>query len=208
MTDIECVHNWGAKNSNGTFCILCGARRTASGQIDRRYLPRPVSNRSPKREIARSLKDSGMTYAAIAVEMGVTRQRVQNLVSPTDKEKREIIKGAGGKCSRCRSSEKLHIHHNDYSDDPEIEVLCVACHRRAEKKPPKPKVYKKLHAGNTSGYRGIVFHKPTRKWCAKINANGAVKTSKYFASEIDAAKAYDEMARHYKGDKAILNFDS
>ena len=34
----------------------------------------------------------------------------------------------GDKCERCKSPNKLHAHHNDYSKPKEIITLCVQCH--------------------------------------------------------------------------------
>ncbi len=59
---------------------------------------------------------------------------------------------------------------------------------------------------NTSGYKGVTWYKPQRKWLASISIDGRRKHLGYFASKLDAALAYDAAAREYHGDFARLNF--
>lgn len=47
----------------------------------------------------------------------------------------------------------------------------------------------------TSQYRGVSWHKATQKWYASFSDEGVKKTIGYFDSEIDAAKAYAEVAK-------------
>jgi len=48
-----------------------------------------------------------------------------------------------------------------------------------------------LQSNNTSGYRGVSFHKLTKRWRAVVGINGNKKYIGTFAHAIDAAKAYD-----------------
>ncbi|MCX5632832.1 MAG: AP2 domain-containing protein [Phycisphaerae bacterium] len=57
-----------------------------------------------------------------------------------------------------------------------------------------------------SKYRGVSFHKPSKKWYAAIRYDGTRKFLGYFDNEIDAAKAYDAAAKIYHKDFASLNF--
>ena len=43
------------------------------------------------------------------------------------------------------------------------------------------------------------------KWIAQIRHEGGHKFIGYFDNEIDAAKAYDEAAKQYHGEFAVLN---
>lgn len=157
-----------------------------------------------------NMKKTGMTYSAIAKLSGVSRQRIQQIVRPPKNKRMEIIETVGKKCQRCGSVRGLHFHHLDYSDNPQLELLCVKCHRIADSdmigRSPKKKM-KKLPITNTSGYRGIFFHKSSGLWGARLRVGGKEISGRYFRSKIDAARAYDELAKKYKGDRAVLNFN-
>ena len=45
---------------------------------------------------------------------------------------------------------------------------------------------------NTSGYRGVGWHKTSKKWIAKININKKRIYLGYFSDKVEAAKAYDK----------------
>lgn len=59
---------------------------------------------------------------------------------------------------------------------------------------------------NTSGYKGVHFHKQKGLWYAQIRANRIKFQSRYFESKDDAARAYDELAKQHFGEFAQLNF--
>lgn len=64
----------------------------------------------------------------------------------------------------------------------------------------------RMRPKNTSGYRGVTYHKQTGKWVAQI---GGAETHRYLGLHSDivaAAKAYDEAAREMYGEFAVLNF--
>lgn len=95
--------------------------------MDKRTLPRQLT---PRREIFRTMKSNGMTYAQIGESMGISRQRVQQLISPTEKEREQIIQENGRRCHKCgKSKGKLEIHHTDYLKGDTI-YLCLSCHRK------------------------------------------------------------------------------
>lgn len=88
---------------------------------------------------ARKLKASGHTYQQIGELVGVSRQRVQQVMQ---------IKGAPkeGVCSKCQEwSKVLHCHHTNYETDA-FTQLCPSCHARLhmgcpnrKRRPKKPK---------------------------------------------------------------------
>lgn len=59
---------------------------------------------------------------------------------------------------------------------------------------------------NTSGYRGVSWHKTHRRWVACIYIEGRNRTFPRFYSKKDAARAYDEAAKIVFGEFARLNF--
>ena len=58
----------------------------------------------------------------------------------------------------------------------------------------------------SSRFKGVYFHKKTGKWVATIGHNGQTIHLGSFATEIQAAKAYDRKARELFGEFAYLNF--
>jgi hypothetical protein len=64
-----------------------------------------------------------------------------------------------------------------------------------------------IRRDNTSGYKGVCWHKQRQKWNAQINVNGARKYLGLYDTPIEAAKAYDEKAKEVFGEFAYLNFE-
>lgn len=63
------------------------------------------------------------------------------------------------------------------------------------------------HGGfGTSPFKGVHWHKPIGKWCSRIGYEGSRIILGYFASEEDAARAYDSKAKELFGEFANLNF--
>jgi hypothetical protein len=58
---------------------------------------------------------------------------------------------------------------------------------------------------NQSGYRGVCWHKKTRKWSAYIKIGGKQYYGGEFVSISEAVMARDELAKSYYGDSAVLN---
>ncbi len=65
---------------------------------------------------------------------------------------------------------------------------------------------KKITKKGTSKYRGVSIEKDSKKWQAIIYYNRMRKHLGLFENEEDAARAYDNAAKLYHGEFAMLNF--
>jgi len=79
------------------------------------------------------MKARGMTYDAIAKIMGVTRQRVQQILRPGPLVLFAIKQRARGRCEKCSKPISTgHIHHIRYgieeSNPKNFLYLCPSCH--------------------------------------------------------------------------------
>jgi hypothetical protein len=59
---------------------------------------------------------------------------------------------------------------------------------------------------NTSGYKGVTWHRNRNKFLAQIKVNNKNIYLGYFKSAEDAARAYDEAAKKHHGAFAYYNF--
>lgn len=64
----------------------------------------------------------------------------------------------------------------------------------------------RVRKDNTSGYKGVCWHKRDKKWRAAIRINGKPMWLGYYISKEEAARAYDEAAIKHFGEFAYLNF--
>ena len=64
---------------------------------------------------------------------------------------------------------------------------------------------KLTYKGSVSKYKGVSFHKLSKKWQAELQANGKRKYLGLFKSEKEAALAYNKKAKEIFGDFALLN---
>jgi ribosomal protein L24E len=100
-----------------------------------------------KRRIALRLRLDGLTYEEIGKNLNISRQRIQQLISPSPEIRDIIISRFNGKCSNCGLivGKHGHVHHRenkngfeDYNDTDNLELLCISCHHTKHKlSPPK-----------------------------------------------------------------------
>ena len=93
-----------------------------------------------RRSAALAGRLEGKTYQQIARELGISRQRVQQLISPPRDIRDLVSERAGGKCEECGILPRdPHIHHKGavglgpdiYNDAINLQLLCASCHRKA-----------------------------------------------------------------------------
>lgn len=84
-------------------------------------------------------------------------------------------------------------HINNNSLDNRIENLrwCTHCQNNQNKG---------IIARNTSGYRGVSFHKQSKKWRARIWVNGKEETIGSFENPQEASEAYENRAKEVHGE--------
>jgi len=93
-----------------------------------------------------NMRLEGRTYKHIATKAGITRQRVQQLLSPPKEVRDYVIKKYKGKCADCDIfvGKSAHIHHDNsndenYNDIENLVCLCISCHRKRHRIPKSDK---------------------------------------------------------------------
>lgn len=91
----------------------------------------------------------GCTKTSLAREIGISQQRVHQILHPNKQRCRSAAFRAmkSGSlirvdiCEICRTKEKTEAHHSDYNKPLKVTWLCKSCHRRLDlggrKKEPK-----------------------------------------------------------------------
>ena len=64
----------------------------------------------------------------------------------------------------------------------------------------------KLRSDNKTGYKGVSWARSKKKYCTQIQSKGRHRFIGYFSTPIEAARAYDKVARSLFGEFARLNF--
>jgi len=83
-----------------------------------------------------NLRLKGHAYAYIAKSFGVSRQRIQQLISPPRHIRDAVVARYKGECADCRIhvGNSGNVHHvnlkiiEDYNDAGNLVLLCVSCH--------------------------------------------------------------------------------
>jgi len=83
---------------------------------------------------------NGKTYSEIGKNLGLSKQRAQQLVCLTKGERAKFLEEHGEFCDRCGElvGQSGHIHHKkakiSFNGWANLELLCIACHRHIHKK--------------------------------------------------------------------------
>jgi len=91
------------------------------------------------------LKLDGHSYQHIGELAGISRQRVQQLLSPPAAVRRIVVNAYNGRCANCgiHVGYTGHVHHKgqeaeSYNHIEQLELLCPTCHRVKHPGPPLP----------------------------------------------------------------------
>jgi hypothetical protein len=57
---------------------------------------------------------------------------------------------------------------------------------------------------NRHGYKGV-FYNARRGWCACFHRKGIQKNTRWFKTAVEAAAAYDDLAKTYGGENEYMN---
>jgi hypothetical protein len=63
----------------------------------------------------------------------------------------------------------------------------------------------RIHSNNSSGYKGVYWHKACQKWVAQIGVDRKIHSLGVFDTAENAAIAYDAAAKSHHGEFAKLN---
>lgn len=90
-------------------------------------------------------------------------------------------------------------HHNHNKLDNQRINLRICTHSENVRNSRIPR-------NNTSGFKGVHWFKPRKKWRTQIRYNHKTIFTGLFNSKLKAAKAYDIIAKKYFGEFAYTNF--
>lgn len=100
---------------------------------------RPRGSENPERDLKiLRLRLRGMAYTDIAIVIGLSPQRVYQILNPIKHRARAFLKNClnrGSKkrpinCSKCGALGSIDAHHLDYTKPLKVDWLCKPCHRK------------------------------------------------------------------------------
>lgn len=94
---------------------------------------------------------------------------------------------------------KLTDHKNGDGLDNRLKNLRVATRSQN-------RVNSNKNKNNSSGYKGVFWHKSENKWISNIRIKGKTIHIGYFNSKEEAARAFDKESIKYHGEFAKTNF--
>jgi len=98
-----------------------------------------------------------------------------------------------------KSNNKHQIDHKDRNPLNNRKInLRICTHSQNQMNKNKGK-------NNTSGYKGVYWHKRNKKWAAHIRFNNKKYHIGYFNKKTEAAMAYNKAAVKHHGEYACLN---
>jgi len=89
-----------------------------------------------------------------------------------------------------------HKDHNGLNNKRNNLRVCTHAQNQQNRKPRK---------NGSSVFKGVSWHKKSKKWRACIQIDGRTVHLGLFRSETEAATAYDEVANTIHGEFALLN---
>lgn len=96
-----------------------------------------------------------------------------------------------------KGAEVDHINNNKLDNRKANLRICNRQQNQWNKKPQE---------NNTSGYKGVTWNKKDKRYRAQISYNNKMLHIGSFGNAIEAAKAYDKIAKELYGNYAWLNF--
>lgn len=94
-------------------------------------------------------------------------------------------------------------HHTDHADGDKLNNQCSNLRTASLSENNRNRGIGKY---NTSGFKGVGWDKPRRKWRAQIRHDGKSCYLGLFDNIEDAARAYDAKAKEIHGEFAKINF--
>lgn len=124
-------HNRRTTGKQSTAAVAAQKVRAAAARIERKDRAREISK----------LLRAGVTYAEIGSRFGISRQRVEQIVSPLKYAARTRLTSALEKgrierpdnCGECGTKGPVDAHHDDYTRPLDVRWLCTRCHVAADK---------------------------------------------------------------------------